>query len=56
MFRGDKFAHPQEHFLIVYTVKTCSRGWANFSPETRRAEFKRLINEKCVASCWLFTS
>jgi len=21
---GDKFAHPQEHFLTVYTVKKCS--------------------------------
>jgi len=26
------------------------------SPETCRAELKRLINEKAVASCWLFTS
>ena len=26
------------------------------SPETYRAELKRLINEKVVASCWLFTS
>ena len=26
------------------------------SPETSRAELKRLINEKVVASCWLFTS
>ena len=25
-------------------------------PETCRAELKRLINEKVVASCWLFTS
>ena len=29
---------------------------ANSSPETCRAELKRLINEKVVASCWLFTS
>jgi len=21
---GEKFAHPQEHFLTVYTVKKCS--------------------------------
>ena len=26
------------------------------SPETCRAELKRLINEKVVESCWLFTS
>ena len=26
------------------------------SPETCRAELKRLINEKVAASCWLFTS
>ena len=25
------------------------------SPETCRADLKRLINEKVVASCWLFT-
>jgi hypothetical protein len=40
----------------VYTVKKCSRGWANLSPETCRADLKRLINEKVVASCWLLTS
>ena len=40
----------------VYTVKKCSYGWANLSPETCRAELKRLINEKVVGSCWLFTS
>ena len=40
----------------VYTVKKCSWGWANLSPETCRADLKRLINEKVVASCWLFTS
>jgi len=40
----------------VYTVKDCSWRWANLSPETCRAELKRLINEKVVASCWLFTS
>ena len=28
----------------------------NLSPETCWADFKRLINEKVVASCWLFTS
>ena len=32
----------------VYTVKKCSWGWANLSPETRRAELKRLINEKLL--------
>ena len=37
-------------------VKKCSWGWANLSPETCRAELKRLINEKVVASFWLFTS
>ena len=40
----------------VYTVKKSSWGWANLSPETRRAELKRLINEKVVASCWFLTS
>ena len=40
----------------LYIVKKCSWGWANLSPETCRAELKRLINEKAVASCWLFTS
>jgi hypothetical protein len=40
----------------VYTVKNCSLGWANLSLETCRAETKRLINEKVVESCWLFTS
>jgi hypothetical protein len=28
----------------------------NLSTETCRVELKRLINEKIVASCWLFTS
>ena len=37
---GDKHAHPQEHFLTIYTVKLWSRGWANFSPETCSAELK----------------
>ena len=49
----------QYRFIVpkaVYTVKKCSWGWANFSHETRRAELKRLINEKVVASCWLLTS
>ena len=41
---------------VVYTVKKCSWGWANLSPEKCRAELKSLINEKVVASCWLFTS
>ena len=40
----------------VYMVKNCSWGWANLSPETCRADLKRLINEKVSASCWLFTS
>ena len=44
----------------LYTVKNCSSGWANLSPETCKAELKRiiqrLINEKVVASCWLLTS
>ena len=76
----DKFAHPQEHFLTiysfwynalpllprqqrpcvvpktVYTVKKCSCGWANLSPETCWADLKRLIDENVVASCWLFPS
>ena len=37
-------------------VKKCSWGWVNLSPETCRADLKRSINEKVVASCWLFTS
>ena len=53
---GDKFAHLHEHFFTVYTVKKCSWGWANLSPETCRADLKRLLKEKVVASCWLFTS
>ena len=95
---GDKFVHPQERFLTVYTTfatmhrhccrsvsrlrwnvsststvapvgssvgalyqklyisSKCSWGWANLSPEICRAELKRLINDKVVASCWLFTS
>jgi len=40
----------------VYTVKKCSWGWSNLSPKTCRADLKRLINEKVVASCWLLTS
>ena len=40
----------------VYTAKKCSWEWANLSPETCNADLKRLINEKVVASCWLFTS
>ena len=40
----------------VHTVKKCPWGWANLSPETCRTDLKRLINEKVVASCWLFTS
>ena len=40
----------------VYTVKKCSWGWANLSPETCWAELKRLINNKVVASCWYLHS
>ena len=40
----------------VYTVKKCPWGWANLSPETCRADLKRLIKEKVVAYYWLFTS
>jgi hypothetical protein len=29
----------------VYTVKKCSWGWANLSPETCRSDLKRLINK-----------
>ena len=36
----------------VHTVKKCSWGWANMSPETCKADLKRLINEIIVASCW----
>ena len=75
---GDKFAHPQEHFLTVctafgtmhrhccrpvprytgrqqcrcivpkavHTVKKCSWGWANLSPETCRADFKKINKRK----------
>ena len=75
---GDKFAHPQEHFLTVYTafgtlhwhccwpvprlrwnwkcwrtvpkavhtVKKCCWGWANLSPETCRAELKKINKRK----------
>ena len=39
----------------IYSQK-CSWGWANLSPETCRADLKRLINEKFFASCWLLTS
>ena len=40
----------------VRTVKNGSWVWANFSPETCWDDLKRLINEKVVTSCWLFTS
>jgi hypothetical protein len=39
--------------LTVYTVKNCFWGRTNLSFETYRADLKRLINEKCVASCWV---
>ena len=87
---GGKFAHPQEHFLTLYTAfgtmhrhccqqvpwlrwnfvpsqpwhlsaavpmhctkscvysQKCSWGWANLSPETCRADLKRLINERLL--------
>jgi len=32
----------------VYTVKKCSWEWAYLSPETCRADLKRLINEKLL--------
>ena len=32
----------------VYTVKKCSWGWANLSPETCRANLKKLINERLL--------
>ena len=49
---------PRLRWNVSYisAVKKCSWGWANLSPETCRAELKRLIYEKFVASCWLFTS
>ena len=96
---GDEFAHPQEHFLTVYTAfgtmhrhccrpvprlrwnvssistvtPVCSRGGALYqklyiqsrsAPEDGRifrpkhvgVDLKRLIKEKVVASCWLFSS
>ena len=37
-------------------VQKYSWGRANLSPETCWADLKRLINEKVVPSCWLFTS
>jgi hypothetical protein len=40
----------------LHIVKKCSWGWANLSPETCRADLKRLINEKVIAYCWLLTS
>ena len=75
---GDKFTHPQEHSLTVYTAfgtmhrhccrpvprgtgrqqcrciapkavytdKECSWGWANLSPETFRADLKRINKRK----------
>ena len=39
----------------VYSQKVLLR-MVNLLPKTRRAELKRLINKKVVASCWLFTS
>ena len=48
--------------MSVHCTKSCMYsqkelwGWANLSPETCMAELKRLISEKVVASCWLFTT
>ena len=56
---GDKLAHPQEHFLTVYTAfgtmcRYCCQPvtrlrWASLSPETCRVEFKRPTN----GICWI---
>ena len=40
--------------LLVHCTKSSS--WSDLLPETCRVDFKRLINEKDVASCWLLTS
>ena len=58
---GDRCAHPQEHFLTVYTAfctmhRHCCRPvprliWnvvPYLSPETCRADLKRLINERLL--------
>ena len=42
--------------ILVYSQKEGSWEWANLSPETCRADLRRLINERVVASCWLLTS
>jgi len=50
---GDKLAHPQEHFLTVYTAQKCSWGWASLLPETCRADLKRspaAISVHCTKS------
>ena len=75
-FSGDKFAHPQEHFLTVYTAfGTMHRHWHRSAAvsvyctkrsiygqkvllrmgEFCRPKLERSVNEKVVASCWLFT-
>jgi len=51
---GDKFAHPQEHFLTVYTAfGTTHRHCCRSLPRLR---WNWLINEKFVATFWLFIS
>ena len=45
-FRPNRRQHRL--FIVpkaVHTIRKCSWGWANLSPETCRAELKRLINE-----------
>ena len=54
MFRATNSPILTSTFWLyrAYTVKKCSSVWTNFSPETCRAELKRLIYERVVASCW----
>ena len=57
--RSISTGRQQCRFIVpkaVHTVKKFSLGWANLSPETSRADLKRLINEKVVESFWLLTS
>ena len=42
--------------IIPKVIHIVKKVLLNLSPETCRAELKRLLNEKVVASCWLFTS
>ena len=41
---------------LYIQLKNCSWGWANLSPETCRADFKKINKRNVVASCWLLTS